>query len=988
MINKVKQWLTAPGSMSSASSFAATYLNILSLIGIAMSIVGGTIAGLLPTESIQFELLIPLIVSSILIQFCVRTSRLESAGHLFMLGAVFVMLVLGRLSHDAFLLSTAGYLSMLFSGLLLLPNRQLVPYLVISLVCIFGNEFYYLTTASSLIERDYRILLSISQNTLLFGGVGLVWQLYKTIQDSAVRLEADAALLKEHSAELEASYEALSASEARYRVLVEHATEAIVVTELETWKIVDANAHAQAIFGYSLEELKQFTTKELTSKNVDIALKEAWLPKRAQLYKGNPIEFFTLHTDSNGRDFEAEVRLALLPGTSPQLVRASVIDITERRRKERESREADERLRLLTDNMPVRLAYITPEHKIVSVNREFLNYSQPQTGEEMTISSMLGPEVAEKTLPHLEKALKGDTVSFEFEAVYADGMQRSASVTYVPHITDGEIVGVFGMGQDVTDARRSARELKETTAFLRLITDNMPARLAYFWPDGTLFFLNQEYERAGFNLETVAGKHYLALVPQSVHPQIVSMVARAMQGERVSAEVRYTLPSGCEAIDNVLIVPNQMAEGIHGFIMLSSDLTEQRQAEDSLRQRQRLESLGILAGGIAHDFNNLLVAMLGQSSLAAAKMADDHPARRHVSRATDAAERAAMLTRQMLAYSGRGSFAIAPFNLNQVIEDNLSLFETSIDNSIRLVVAPDPSIDLIEGDTAQFQQVVMNLLLNAAQAMGNKPGTITISTGTLTLEKENQPQWKYTATVPAPGRYVKLEVKDSGIGMDEKTRDRIFDPFFTTKDTGSGLGLAAVLGIVRGHNGVINVESEPGCGTTFSLYFPAATDDQMVVDISAEPLTLPSNFERYVLIIDDDESVTESVADMLEFDDIKVLQANSGVSGIQRFRECQDQIGLVLLDLTMPEMGGEEVFHALREIDPEVKVILSSGYSREEATSHFVGRSLADFLQKPYHHETLRTRVRALFTKELASAVDEATDTARVVPTAESQLIQ
>jgi signal transduction histidine kinase len=389
---------------------------------------------------------------------------------------------------------------------------------------------------------------------------------------------------------------------------------------------------------------------------------------------------------------------------------------------------------------------------------------------------------------------------------------------------------------------------------------------------------------------------------------------------------------------------------------------EKRQAEAALRRAQKLESLGVLAGGIAHDFNNLLVAMLGQTSLALAKLPLESSARNHVEKAVKAAERAADLTRQMLAYSGRGQFEIRLVNLNALIRENLHLFEVAVPKNVQLRAQPAEALPLIEADAGQMQQVIMNLIINAAEAIGERPGVVTVITGARTLHEDDSQQWQYTSEPLPPGRYVTLEVRDNGSGMDAETLSRIFDPFFTTKFTGRGLGLAAVLGIVRGHHGGLRVDSEVGRGTTFRLAFPAASTEDGTLQARAEgeisASVLSPQPPALILVIDDEQPVREAVTDILEVEGLRVLTAPNGAAGVALYRAHQTDIRLVLLDLSMPGMSGEETLRALRQINPVARVIVSSGYSEAEALQHFTGQELTGFIQKPYDAAKLIGEIR------------------------------
>ncbi len=391
------------------------------------------------------------------------------------------------------------------------------------------------------------------------------------------------------------------------------------------------------------------------------------------------------------------------------------------------------------------------------------------------------------------------------------------------------------------------------------------------------------------------------------------------------------------------------------------DISERKRTEEALRLAKKTESLGVLAGGVAHDFNNLLVAMLGQTALALAKLPPESTAREPIEKAVSAAQRAADLTRQLLAYSGRGHFAVQPLRLNALIEENLRLLEVAVPKHVRLATELAAELPLIRADAGQMQQVLMNLIINAAEAIGSRPGTVTVRTCVNDVTPTCRHVW-HQAGEPLPeGRYVVLQVSDDGCGMDGDTLACIFDPFFTTKFTGRGLGLAAVLGIVSGHHGGLRVESAPGAGTTFRLAFPAMAQEEArpVRTTVAPPAATPARpTAGLILLIDDEEPVREAVTDFLEMEGVRLLAAPDGTTGLALYREHQAEIRLVLLDLSMPGMSGEETFRQLRALDPHVPIILSSGYDESEVSERFAGKALTGFLQKPYRMDDLAAALR------------------------------
>jgi CheY-like chemotaxis protein len=324
-----------------------------------------------------------------------------------------------------------------------------------------------------------------------------------------------------------------------------------------------------------------------------------------------------------------------------------------------------------------------------------------------------------------------------------------------------------------------------------------------------------------------------------------------------------------------------------------------------------------------------------------------------VEKAAGAVERAADLTRQMLAYSGRGHFVVRPTDFNALVRENLPLLEVALPKAVRLATRLEPGLPRVDADVGQIQQVLMNLVINAAEAIGDRGGTVTVATGVREVAASDQELWQASGHPLLPGRYVSLEVRDDGPGMDPATLDRVFEPFFTTKFTGRGLGLAAVLGVVRGHRGGLSVESAPGRGTSFRLLFaPSARSE------GAEPSPpAPETRGATVLLIDDEAAVREMVGEVLEHEGLRVLLAPDGAAGVAAYREAQGRVDVVLLDLSMPGWSGGETLKRLREIDPGVRVILSSGYGPEEARGRFGAGAPAGFIQKPYRPEQLMAEI-------------------------------
>ena len=395
------------------------------------------------------------------------------------------------------------------------------------------------------------------------------------------------------------------------------------------------------------------------------------------------------------------------------------------------------------------------------------------------------------------------------------------------------------------------------------------------------------------------------------------------------------------------------------------DLSERRKLEERLRQSARLESVGLLAGGVAHDFNNLLTGILGNATLAMESLPPANPARALIERVIRASESAADLTRQLLAYAGKGRFIVQPVDVSDLVREIGQLIRTSIPRSIQVQLDLAPNLPAVEADATQIQQLVMNLVINGAEAIGDQNGSVRVTTGLQQVDED----WLAASELAeeiGPGEYIAIEVQDTGCGMDEETRKRIFDPFFTTKFTGRGLGLAAATGIVRGHKGAIKVYSARGKGSLFKILLPA-------VDAAPRaPERHPAAGKAEagtgtILVVDDEEIVRRTATSALQRYGYTVLTAENGREAVDIYRGIANRVSMVLLDMTMPVMGGEEALRHLKTINPGVRVLLSSGFNEVEAVRRFTGKGLAGFIQKPYTAAALAGKVRGVL--DAASSV-------------------
>jgi two-component system cell cycle sensor histidine kinase/response regulator CckA len=496
---------------------------------------------------------------------------------------------------------------------------------------------------------------------------------------------------------------------------------------------------------------------------------------------------------------------------------------------------------------------------------------------------------------------------------------------------------------------------------------------------GTILTLNHTMERlTGWTQAEAAGKRLtdmLVLSDVADHTSHTNLLERVFQNQSQLVSMHECL---LQARDTTTCYVSGTAAALHneagavvGVVLAFHDISAQKRAEEErllwerqILETQKLESLGVLAGGIAHDFNNLLTGIMGNASLVLDELAPGSPECDSIKQIEIAALRAAELTRQMLAYAGKGRFVIQLIDLNELIVEMAALLKASIAKRVALHFDLAAHLPPIEGDATQIRQIVMNLIMNAAEAIGESQGRISIKTQPQQFHEERIVGT--TAVVvdgPLSGDYIVLDVIDTGGGMDAATIGRIFEPFFTTKFTGRGLGLAAVMGIIRGHHGRLQVTSEVGKGTVFSIFLPSVAGH-------AEGLPAPTVHRAAaakratVLVVDDDAAARSITTDILQRHAFTVITVNDGQEAVDTYTAHSADIDCVLLDLIMPRMNGIEALQRIHQINAQALVVLMSGYSEQEATKHIAPTQLAGFLQKPFTMATLLQMVRQVVNQD------------------------
>ncbi len=526
------------------------------------------------------------------------------------------------------------------------------------------------------------------------------------------------------------------------------------------------------------------------------------------------------------------------------------------------------------------------------------------------------------------------------------------------------------LSREVAERERAEVALRASEEVFRSFMSNFPG-LAYIKEaDTAVVFANEGFRTyLGLDPASLAGRTNAQSFPEPFASQVTRDDLQVLESGRAA---RFDEAFGGRSWSSYkFVIPRgDGAARLGGFTLDVTDQKrgeeERRQLERQVEQVQRLESLGVLAGGIAHDFNNLLTAILGNVVDLRAEAPAESAAGACLADVEAAARTAASLCQQMLAYAGRAPLGTELIDLGALVRDMVQLLRSSLSRKLDLEVEAAPGLPLLRGSPARLRQVVMNLVINAAEAMGEGAGTVTLRIGAEWVGQERLRLALLGETLPA-GRHVFLEVVDTGCGMDQATQRRIFEPFFTSKFAGRGLGLSAVLGIIRQLGGAIEVESTPGRGSRFRVLLPAEPEGVAVTPASAAPPGAEEWTGRgLALVVDDDPAVRRAAVRLLRRLGFEVLEASDGAEGVERYQQSAGRTRVVLLDLTMPHLDGVETFRRLRQLDPGACVLIVSGYAEEEVAERFRESPPDGFVQKPFELETLRKQLRAVLSSRPA----------------------
>ncbi len=754
--------------------------------------------------------------------------------------------------------------------------------------------------------------------------------------------------------------EAVRKSEERFRMLFNKADDGIALHGITEdglpGRMLEANDALCERLGYSREELLQLSVIE----SIDDPEHGPEVARKAveKLHEDGHALFEQLHVAKDGRKIPVEIHAHMFELGGQPTILAVTRDITKRRQTEETLRTQAAVLESMAEGVNV----ADENGVILFTNPAFdaiFGYSQEGlVGKNVTMLNDLAPEENARFVAEVIEQLASEgAYTGEVSNRRKDGTRFITRVAIRSvRLPDRKQCWV-AVQEDITERKQAEKALRESEERFRLLLDASNAGIAFFDGGANLRVINQfAAEVLGGEPEDFIGKNLRDMMPAEESGWRLEMLQRVV--ETGKAETVEEKLGGWEFVTDVHPVKDASGSTI-GVQITARDVTEQRQAEAQLQQAQKMEAIGTLAGGVAHDVNNVLGAIMALASVIESEVEPGVPWRQDIEEILGACRRGRDLTRNLLGFARKGKYIKEPVSLNRIAKEVKGLLKRTIPKKIAIKTVLGKGLAHVEGDPGQMTHALMNLGLNAVEAMHGK-GTLTISTDNAELgETEIGAHPDMT-----PGRYVRLEVTDTGVGMDEETRDRAFEPFFTTKPTGhgTGLGLSMVFGTITNHGGVVTLDSEPGEGTTVTILLPAILLPAIEAD-EGEPTTewetlTPVPAGSTVLLVDDEEMIRTSGKRMLEKLGCEVVLAGDGKEAVEICRERKGDFGLVVLDLVMPVMDGPEAFEELRREHPDLRILLSSGYAKEDKAEGLLVEGAVGFIQKPFDMKALSAEIK------------------------------
>ena len=735
--------------------------------------------------------------------------------------------------------------------------------------------------------------------------------------------------LEEEVIKLKTVGEELCENETRYRALFENTLDGVAVYEAidngEDFVFKDLNR--------SGERIENISKKDIIGKCVTEAfpgVKDFGIFKVFQrVWRTGKPEFFPEAGYKDDRDSGTWRENWVYKLANGEVV-AVYDDITERKQAEKALRESEEQLRLVTDALPVLIAYVDSQKCYRFANKTYEEWFRISREDVFgkKVREVLGEPAYKLIQEYIDEALSGKKISFETILPYKDGRERYIRASFIPHIGEGgEVKGYYVLVIDNTKHKQADEALRESEEKFRAIFEQAAVGVAQVDTEtGQFLRINTRYcEIIGYTIDEMAATTFKKITHPDDLQTDLDNIERLKAGKirEFILEKRYLHKDGSIVWVNLTVPPMwDIDEKPTYHIAVVEDITERKHLESQLQQTHKMEAIGTLSGGIAHDFNNILGIIVGNTEIAMMDVPDWNPARDNLERVRKACIRARDLVRQILAFSRQSIKELKPVRLGPIIKDSLKLLRSSIPTTIEIRQNISSESDTIKGDPTQINQILLNLCTNAAHAMREKGGLLEVSLEDVEINKESAARYHELA----PGRYISLSISDTGGGIDPGIIDRIFDPYFTTKEVGdgTGMGLAVAHGIIKNHGGVISVESELGEGATFHVFLPC-------IGVEAEREfetieTLPKGNER-ILLVDDEKAMVDAVQPMLEHLGYKVTARTSSVEALEAFRNSPDTFDLIITDQTMPDMTGKDLATELIQIMPDIPIILCTGFS-------------------------------------------------------------
>jgi len=755
----------------------------------------------------------------------------------------------------------------------------------------------------------------------------------------------------------------LKESESKYRQLFELQSDAIMLIDRETCGILEANASAAKLYGFTKEELLNKKINELAAEPQTLCL----MDKKPQQHI--PI---SLHQKKDGTVFPVEIFASLCAWSKHTVFITAIRDITERKRAEEALQENRERLQLQFDYMPIACIVWGTDYLIQSWNpaaEKIFGYTAEEAIGKSANDLIVPPQIQADVNAVWQRLLKkNETVHCTHENVTKDRHSILCKWIKTP-LRDirGKIVGFISMAEDITKLKKTDEALRETVKeyqglaikfdekqnLLQTLINSIPDLIFYKDLEGKYFGCNKAFE-------TFAGRPeegLIGLTDFDLFPEEVASFFREMDRQMLSRRVAHRneewvdYPDGKRILLDTLKTPFYDDNGnTLGLIGISRDITERNKAEDDrknlealLYQSQKMEAIGQLAGGIAHDFNNILTVITGYSEIILLGMERDHPLRHHVEQVLASTGRAAELTAGLLAFSRKQVLLTKPLDLGEIARGLRKMLRRLIPEDIDFkTIVAEPALTIM-ADKGQIEQVIMNLVTNAKDAMP-KGGSLTVEI----LATDIDDNFCHQHGFGDAGHYGCITISDTGHGMSEETCKRIFEPFFTTKEAGkgTGLGMAIIYGIVKQHNGFVTVDSKPGQGTTFRVYLPLidTVEEEVQKSIAFEP---PPGGTETILLAEDDAAIRELHGMILEEAGYQIIEAVDGQDALDKFMEHQTEIAILVSDVIMPKIDGKRLYEEIRKIRPDMKVLLMSGYTNDIFIERGILENECSFMTKP-----------------------------------------